>query len=191
MSIAFVVGNGVSRKPINVGLLPRYGMVYGCNALYRDMTPTVLVATDAPISKRIQEEGYALHNRFHTRNPISGLGAKPLSSTYRNFCSGANAFALACMEGHNTIYIVGFDFGSVTDKFNNMYAETEFYKTNNCSATSGSQWIKQFATIAKDFPNTKVVRVVSETSVLYPEFDELYNVSTLPILNFVNGLNTR
>ena len=34
--IAFIIGNGVSRKPIDLHQLKGEGTIFGCNALYRD-----------------------------------------------------------------------------------------------------------------------------------------------------------
>ena len=34
--IAFIIGNGVSRKPIDLHQLKGKGTIFGCNALYRD-----------------------------------------------------------------------------------------------------------------------------------------------------------
>ena len=64
MNKAFVLGNGVSRLGIDLAQLQTFGHVYGCNALYREFVPNVLVSTDRPISERIQHEGYAKTNMF-------------------------------------------------------------------------------------------------------------------------------
>ena len=60
MSRAFVLGNGSSRLLVNLETLKELGSTYGCNALYREFVPTVLISTDQPISQRIQDSGYAL-----------------------------------------------------------------------------------------------------------------------------------
>ena len=59
MSRAFVLGNGVSRQGIDLDLLKSLGTVYGCNAIYREFVPDVLISTDVPISEAIQRTGYA------------------------------------------------------------------------------------------------------------------------------------
>ena len=64
MATAFVLGNGVTRKGINLEHLRSHGVIYGCNALHRDFTPNVLIATDRPISEQIQHSGYPLKNKF-------------------------------------------------------------------------------------------------------------------------------
>ena len=42
----FCIGNGESRKDFNLERLRQFGKIYGCNGLYRDFTPDVLVAMD-------------------------------------------------------------------------------------------------------------------------------------------------
>ena len=97
---AFVLGNGISRKHIEVDTLLKLGTVYGCNALYRTHTPHVLVSTDQPISTQIQESGYSAKNKFYTRRPINGLGAHRVPQPYFGFSSGPIATGIAAGDGH-------------------------------------------------------------------------------------------
>ena len=53
MSVAFVLGNGLSRKPIPLEPLKQHGKVYACNAVYRTFTPDYLVAVDAKMINEI------------------------------------------------------------------------------------------------------------------------------------------
>ena len=121
MTIAFVLGNGVSRQHLNLAHLKNCGMIYGCNALYRSFTPDVLVATDKPIAEAIQNSGYAKEHCFYTRRPLPGLGAKQLLEQYRGYSSGPNAVGLAAHEQHHRIYLLGFDMGPINNLFNNIY----------------------------------------------------------------------
>ena len=73
MSRAFVLGNGVSRQQVDLENLKHFGPIYGCNALYRDFTPTALISTDRPISERIQDSGYALKHKFTLASPLRDL----------------------------------------------------------------------------------------------------------------------
>ncbi len=59
MTTAFVLGNGRSRQAVDLLTLKQHGPIYACNAIYREFTPDVLVATDMPIATVIQESGYA------------------------------------------------------------------------------------------------------------------------------------
>jgi len=44
--IAFVLGNGMSRRAIDCEKLLKVGTVYGCNAQYREFDPHYIVAVD-------------------------------------------------------------------------------------------------------------------------------------------------
>lgn len=189
MTIAFVLGNGISRKDINLVWLKQHGKIYGCNALYREFTPDVLVATDRPIATAIQESGYALQHAFYTRRPLDNLGAYKVSGPYFGFSSGPLATALAAEQGHQTVYLLGFDMGpSPTNKINNLYAGTEFYKNIDSPPTYAGNWIKQIIRITSDFPQTNFVRVHGKTTASIDEFDRIPNLKKLDMLEFLDLL---
>lgn len=188
---AFVLGNGVSRQLIDVNHLLTLGPVYGCNALYRTHTPTVLVSTDRPISAAIQESGYSKHNRFYTRRPVPGTGAQAINPKYRGFSSGPIAASIACEDLNKRIYLVGFDLGpNIVGRFNNVYAGTEFYKPADANPTFTGNWIRQLCTVARDFPSVQFVRVSGDTTADVTEFKTLPNLQSLPMIDFVARINT-
>lgn len=188
---AFVLGNGVSRRPIDVNQLAKLGPVYGCNALYRNHTPTVLVSTDQPISTVIQESGYSINNRFYTRKPISGLGAHAIPKEYYGFSSGPIAAALAASDGHLKIYLLGFDMGPNSNgRFNNVYANTEFYKTADALPTYTGNWANQLVTIMQQYSNQQFVRVCGDTTADIEKFKSIKNFQSLPFVDFVSRINT-
>ena len=187
---AIVLGNGTSRKPIDVDLLLNIAPVYGCNALYRTHTPTVLVATDRPISQQIQESGYAKNNRFYTRRPMHNSGAQTVPREYFGFSSGPIATSLAAKDQHTRIYLLGFDMGpSETGKFNNVYSDTEFYKRTDNLPTFSGNWVRQLCTVAKDHPNCEFIRVHGNTTAVIPEFDKIPNMQKLQFVDFVARIN--
>ena len=55
----YVLGNGPSRAHINLDELRKDGIIYGCNALYRDFMPDVLTAVDHGIMHEIYHAGVA------------------------------------------------------------------------------------------------------------------------------------
>ena len=188
---AFVLGNGISRQHIEVDILLKLGTVYGCNALYRTHTPHVLISTDRPISTAIQESGYAQKNKFYTRRPIDGSGADRVPQQYFGFSSGPIAVGIAAIDKHKIIYMLGFDMGPTsTGRFNNVYADTEFYKTADAHPTFIGNWVKQIITITKEFPNQQFVRVYGDTTAVVPELQSLNNMRSMPIAEFVALINT-
>lgn len=68
MKRVFVIGNGESRRSIDLRKLREHGKIYGCNALYRDFTPDVLVAVDQGIMHEIYHSGYCQNNQAYFRN---------------------------------------------------------------------------------------------------------------------------
>jgi len=63
----FCIGNGESRQSFDLQKLRSIGKIYGCNALYRDFTPDVLVAVDHGISHEIYQSGYSKENEVWLR----------------------------------------------------------------------------------------------------------------------------
>ena len=187
MTQAFVLGNGISRKAVALESLRHLGTVYGCNALYREFTPNVLVATDRPIATAIQESGYAARNVFHTRRPLEGGGAHPVPAPYFGYSSGPIACALAAQAGHTPIYMLGFDMGpDKNQQFNNVYAGTEFYKMPTAAPTFTGNWIKQLIRIAQDFPLTQFVRIHGTTTAEITQFAAVSNFKSMDLSAFLN-----
>jgi hypothetical protein len=189
MTQSFVLGNGISRKGIDLNQLRTHGKIYGCNALYREFVPDVLVATDRPIATAIQESGYAQRNIFYTRRPLDGLGARPVPKPYFGYSSGPIATAISAQDGYQLIYLLGFDLGPVAgNRFNNMYAGTEFYKSADAHPTFTGNWIKQLIHIAQDYPNTEFVRVRGNTTAAVPQFDAISNLKSLDLHIFADQI---
>lgn len=184
---AYVIGNGVSRKPINLKLLN--GPVYGCNAIYRDFTPDVLVATDKLISRAIQDSGYAKRNRFHTRHVCSDTGAKGLDRRYAGWSSGPNALQLAVHDKHKDITLIGFDFGSIHDKFNNVYADTEFYKKSTDGNTYSGNWVKQIMSLIQQFPKVHFTFVLGKDSNKVDKLLSFANVDSVSVEKFIEKIS--
>lgn len=170
MTTAIVLGNGTSRLALDLNNCKKAAAVYGCNALYREFTPDVLVATDTPIATEIQNSGYAKSNRFYTRRPINGSGALAIPKDWKGWSSGPIAAALACADGHTRIYLAGFDLGGINGMFNNVYAGTEFYKKSNDRATFSGNWIDQLINVSLQFPDCKFIRVIGEHTAPVPKF---------------------
>ena len=74
MTIAFVLGNGQSRLAVDPVELKPKGLVYGCNAIYREFMPHVLVATDRLIANKIQEEGIDKKIKFWIKKYSYSIG---------------------------------------------------------------------------------------------------------------------
>lgn len=192
MITAFVIGNGISRRGVDLNLLKPLGKIYGCNALYRDFTPDVLISTDTLIATSIQQSGYAKTNCFYTRKPIDGLNARQIPKDYYSYSSGSAAVGIAVEDRNNLIYMLGFDIGPAeNNSYNNFYADTEFYKQSSESPVYTGNWIKQIVTIVQKFKGAQFVRVTGPTTAKISEFDVLPNIQSMSLASFLERINTR
>ena len=191
MTIAFVLGNGQSRAAVDLHRLKLFGSIYGCNGLYRDFEPDCLVATDRPIAEAIQRSGYSKKHRFYTRKPLPDSGAQIVPRKYHGNSSGPIACAIAALDGHDRIYLLGYDMGpSPAMRFNNIYAGTEFYKGPDAAPTYTGNWIRQLIAVTQDFPKTRFIRVCGPTTADIKEFKNIGNFDNIDIKIFCYRLDT-
>ena len=192
MTAAFVLGNGVSRQSVDLNQLKTLGKVYGCNAIYREFEPDVLVSTDTPISERIQNDGYSQTHVHYTRKPLPGSGSRRIMQPYFGYSSGPVAVGQAAMDGAIAIYLVGFDLGPTgTGRFNNIYADTEFYKKSSANPTFTGNWVTQLKSIMKSFSNTNFFRIVGNTTAETRDLSGVPNLAHVQMADFQNRLNTK
>lgn len=192
MTAAFVLGNGVSRQSIDLNQLKTLGRTYGCNAIYREFEPDVLISTDTPISERIQHEGYSQTHVHYTRKPLPDSGSRRIAQKYFGYSSGPVAVGQAALDGARAIYLVGFDMGPTrTGRFNNIYADTEFYKKSSAVPTFTGNWVNQLKTIARDFPKTSFFRITSDTTAEIRDLLGVANLAHMTMADFQNRLVTK
>jgi hypothetical protein len=187
MDRAFVLGNGRSRLGLNLDSLASAGKTFGCNALYRDFSPDVLIATDPGISQEIENSGYPDYREFYTRKP-SHPNSKPITKNF-GYSSGPIAVTYAAMEGFLRIYLLGFDLVGVNNKHNNVYSSTPNYKDANSTATYYGNWVNQIASVAREFPIPKFIRVGREDQYK-PNQWNLPNIQFQTIDEFLSEVNT-
>lgn len=165
MSVAFVLGNGKSRLAVDPqqDLLGK-GIIYACNAIYREFMPNVLISTDKPISDKIQLEGIPERVKHWTRRPLPESKSHKIERPYYGMSSGPVAISRAAIDGHTHIYFLGFDLGSSDGLLNNVYGSTEFYKANTDKATFAGNWIYQINQITREFRKPQFIRVTGPES---------------------------
>jgi ankyrin repeat protein len=184
-SVAFVLGNGSSRTNLNHKSLTSLGSVYACNAMYREFSPHFLVAVDVKMVNEIIASGYHRTHQVWT-NPNKGVSSKSdinFFSPHKGWSSGPTALHFACKNGHQEIYIFGFDYKSVNGKFNNVYADTFNYKKSSDAPTFFGNWLSQTEKTIKEFKNVKFYRVMPENSFIP---DKLLNLPNLTNINFLH-----
>jgi hypothetical protein len=159
---AFILGNGRSRLAVDPNVLLKEGVVYGCNAQYREFEPHYLIAVDVKMVNEIIDSGYHKTHQVWT-NPNKGIKSKAninLFNPHKGWSSGPTALWFACSHGHKEIFILGFDYQGVNGKFNNVYADTYNYKKSQDAATYYGNWLSQTEKIIKEFRQIKFYRVI-------------------------------
>ena len=165
MTVAFVLGNGRSRLAVDPQQdLVGKGIIYACNAIYRDFMPNVLISTDKLISEKIQLEGIPERVKHWTRRPLPESKSHKIERPYYGMSSGPVAISRAAIDGHSHIYFLGFDLGSSDGLLNNVYGSTEFYKANTDKATFAGNWVYQINQITREFRKPQFIRVMGPES---------------------------
>ena len=194
-SVAFVLGNGTSRKPIDVKELRPYGKIYGCNGLYREFSPDHLIAVDTKMIKEISGKSYQMNHQVWT-NPNRYTREVPRLNLFNpnlGWSSGPSALMLASTHVYKTIYILGFDYEGIglrKELVNNVYAGTENYKRENERATYFGNWARQTATCIKKHNTIKYIRVVEDQNSFVPEtLSGLINLTHITVDLFKKRFN--
>lgn len=161
---AFVLGNGTSRQRLKLGNLKGKGVIYGCNALYREFEPDYLIAVDVKMINEIVSAGYHKTNSVWT-NPNKGISDKSglnFFTPHKGWSSGPTALWFSCLNGHSNIYFFGFDYQGLNGRFNNIYADTFNYKRSTDSATYFGNWLNQTEKTIKEYRTVQFYRVVDQ-----------------------------
>ena len=131
----FLIGNGTSRKDFDLERLRGKGTIIGCNALYREFTPDVLIAIDAKMLKELKKSGYGEEEEEFViipRNRTVGIKAMTWK-TERFNTSGCFAMKLITSIMKPTkCYMIGMD-----GYPGNMYDGTENYAPNTLQNFKG------------------------------------------------------
>ena len=172
-SIAFVLGNGESRRGIDINDLKQKGSVYACNGVYRTHQPHWLVAVDPKMMLEIAESDYVVHNKVYSNfnsqyNKVSKLmDHVTWSKPSLGWSSGPTALRLACDHGFKEIYILGFDYQGHSEasnknrfRFNNVFKDTRNYKKGNDEATFYGNWMNQTKKCLDEYKHIRFHRVI-------------------------------
>ena len=168
--IAFVLGNGESRRGIEINDLMEKGTVFACNGVYRTHRPHYLVAVDPKMMFEIAEGDYLLHNKVWSNfNAQYNKNQKILDHVQwfkpsLGWSSGPTALRMACEHGFKEIYILGFDYQGHQDgkrfKLNNIFGDTRNYKRKKDEATFYGNWMNQTKRCLQDFKEVQFHRVI-------------------------------
>jgi len=172
-NIAFVLGNGESRKGIQISDLQQHGTVFACNGVYRTDRPDFLIAVDPKMMIEIAESDYMINNQVWS-NFNAQYNKYPKIKNYAKWfqpslgwSSGPTALRMACDRKFKEIYILGFDYQGYRDakatnrhKFNNVFKDTRNYKKSTDEATFYGNWMNQTKRCLQDFKDINFYRII-------------------------------
>ena len=158
-----VVGNGESRKDININNIPMKKV--GCNAIYRDFYVDHLVCVDRRMCQEAVNAGFQRNSKIYTRQDwISYFKNKrnlrtvpelPFTGYERwdiPWHWGAGPYAVLLATKHSSeIHLLGFDLYSKDQFTNNIYKDTDNYNIAKKRAVDPSYWIHQIGRLFKHF----------------------------------------
>jgi len=82
------------------------------------------------------------------------------------------------------VYLLGFDMAGINNRFNNVYADSEFYKRSGATPTYSGNWERQLLKVMHDYPHTNFIRVHGAVTADVPEFNKHPRYSRLNIGDF-------
>ena len=215
MERAFVIGNGKSRIGFDLNTLRGKGTIYGCNALYRDFMPDVLVATDDKIREEIELSEFnpdVLENipakiPFYTRRPgkiikthsdrkwqeFDHVNRHSRKIDYNwGYSSGPVALTYAAFDSHRYIYFMGFDLMGIGDRdnnINNIYSGTNAYKPDTAAATYYMNWVDQIRRIMLEYTDSNFTRVGALNNFVPENWRECPNHREITFEQFEKEIN--
>jgi hypothetical protein len=183
--VAFVIGNGESRKPFNLEKLRGKGVIVGCNALYRDFTPDILTAIDSRMIKEITSKNYHKENQFIIpANRASNIPELAKINLIKGF-NTTGGFALQYIGhcGFKKAYMLGFDCFD-----GNIYENTQNYTRKKLK--NYDTFVRNYNSGIKQYPYTKYINVIREKDGLTKHLQHLNNYSVINYDEFERILNS-
>jgi len=196
---AVAIGNGDSRAKYELFLLKNHRagrgaaavQTYGCNAIYRNFSPTFTVATGPAVCKEIAESDYCDDQIVYANSEIVAQypGKFYLIPQDMHYNSGALAAYLACFDGHKKVYLMGFDCGAGENYNNNMYAGTNGYAPANQNY-SDELWVKTLVHVMETYNDVEFIRVMPTQDWYCPdEWKGMSNFRQITYGNFVTEVD--
>ena len=188
--VAFIIGNGVSRKQVDLNSLVGKGAIFGCNALYRDFDKwDYLVAIDDGMITELLQKDFKPPQTVI----VPPVGERFESAEYnpgyrRRSNAGMNAMLEAIRRDFKILYCLGFDFileGEVS--VDNIYKDTNNYGLNTrTSMEDNYHRIRYLEWFANENPLTTFVFVIPENAKTKPVLSE--NILGMTVPTFIKKL---
>jgi hypothetical protein len=201
--VVVVIGNGESRRHIDLNLLPNNISTFGCNAICRDFFVDHLVCCDrrmvfesltkysGPIYTR--EKHYLDFRNIKNHQSVFPLPEIPYTGKDKrdqgdHWNSGPYAILLACEMNFKKIFLLGFDLFSENGRINNIYKDSLNYQSSTSLAIDSSNWIHQIKKLFQ-FYQDRDFFVVNEYNWPMPRLWSFSNVQKINLENFYSSLH--
>ena len=179
----FLLGNGTSRNAFELERLREHGTIIGCNAIYRDFEPDILVAIDAKILSELVKAKYCdTHTCIIPNNRTVAIKSARRFKTEQYNTSGCFAMKMVSqLMKPSKCYMLGMDCYP-----GNVYDGSANYQPNTLQNFSGiaQYYLKALRGIGETiFVNVNVKdswpKEAHETGkytfITYEEFEEVLN----------------
>lgn len=156
---ALVIGNGESRRHINLDKFKSTHTLIGCNAIHRDLTVDHLVCCDRRMAEEavnnpntkdtviyVRDSWYHYFRKILKNKNVSCVPPIPKVSEFKrdhpdHWGSGSYAILLAASLGFQEISLIGFDLYPINNKVNNIYKGSKNYSNLDSQGVDPSYWI--------------------------------------------------
>jgi hypothetical protein len=161
-----VIGNGESRKELDLSLYIKNFTTVGCNAIHRDFAVDHLVCCDQRMveesiknpniaNSKVYTRARWLNTNLRYRGDLNPLPELPFIGSTKpdddfNWGSGPYSVLLGCNLS-NEIILIGFDLFSNTNHVNNVYKDTNNYLSSTASSVDPAFWIYQIEKLFEHF----------------------------------------
>jgi len=187
-NITFVIGNGVSRQPIDLEKCKQLGLTIGCNAIIRDFSPHIISAADPRMVKHAKSMFQGkIYSRPDWNKQYEVLEYPPLPYKGNtrpddpwHWNSGPHAINIACLKNPDVCYLLGFDL-TQNKSANNVYMNTEGY---NDKVIDPKYWHYQINRLIECYAQINFVWIVPSAYVCPIEWEKHTNFSRDTIENF-------
>ena len=174
MSQALVIGNGESRRHVDVSTYTQHALI-GCNAIHRDLNVDHLICCDRRMAEEavnnlntkdteiyVRDHWHHYFRKIRKNKNINLLPEVPTTGEAKvnqaeHWGSGGYAVLLAAALGHQEVTMIGFDLYPIDHAVNNIYKGTVNYARAGSQAVDPSYWVYQIASVFTHYPDTTFV----------------------------------
>lgn len=145
-------------------------LTYGCNAIYRNFKPDFVIATGKDFINELAQQSYCDESIVYANNKYLEIYPNKFNIIPQNpeYNAGAIAAYMAAFDGHQRVYMLGFDGIDNTDDNYNLFAGTPNYPPSNYPINE-EFWVRSLNEVMNVYTDTEFVRVCPSKRFRQPE----------------------